>query len=123
MQSLEWSDKALFGLVSGGHRWHLQPTGKKVLGILGKNRTQVTLDQEITGASFHHTSLWMVMKPSCLRNDPPYNIGFNPLQILQSPHTRHDYSLERIVVCIRILARPNGCQSPGAGQQCAVYTS
>ncbi|CAL5224272.1 g6932 [Coccomyxa viridis] len=48
-KSLEWSDKALFGLVSGGHRWHLQSTGKKVLGILGKDRTQVTLDQEITG--------------------------------------------------------------------------
>lgn len=49
-QSLEWSDKALFGLVSGGHRWRLQPTSQKVLGVFGKNRTQVTLDQEITGA-------------------------------------------------------------------------
>ena len=50
-QSLEWSDNALFGLVSGGHRWHLQPKGKKLLGILGKDRTQVTLDQEIKGMS------------------------------------------------------------------------
>ena len=49
IQALEWSDKALFGLVSGGHRWHLKPQGKKLLGIIGKNRTQVTLDQEITG--------------------------------------------------------------------------
>jgi len=51
VQSLEWSDKALFGLVSGQHKWHLQPKTKKFLGILGKNRTQVTLDQEITGVS------------------------------------------------------------------------
>ena len=49
IQALEWSDKALFGLVSGGHRWHLKPQGKKLLGLIGKNRTQVTLDQEITG--------------------------------------------------------------------------
>ena len=51
VQSLEWSDRALFGLVSGQHKWHLQPQTKKFLGILGKNRTQVTLDQEITGGS------------------------------------------------------------------------
>ena len=52
MQCLEWKDKALFGLVSGQHRWHIKPQGKKLLGIIGKNSTEVILDQEITGTTF-----------------------------------------------------------------------
>ncbi|KAK9919054.1 hypothetical protein WJX75_009051 [Coccomyxa subellipsoidea] len=48
-QTLEWSDKALFGLISGGHRWRLQGKGRKLLGFIGKQQTQVVLDQEVTG--------------------------------------------------------------------------
>ena len=52
MQCLEWKDTALFGLVSGQHRWHIKPQGKKLLGMIGKSSTEVILDQEITGATF-----------------------------------------------------------------------
>jgi hypothetical protein len=40
----------LFGLISGGHRWRLQGKGRKLLGFIGKQQTQVVLDQEVTGA-------------------------------------------------------------------------
>ncbi len=50
-QTLEWSDKALFGLINGGHRWRLQGKGRRLLGFIGKQQTQVVLDQEVTGAS------------------------------------------------------------------------
>ncbi|CAL8471412.1 g10954 [Coccomyxa elongata] len=48
-QTLEWSDKALFGLINGGHRWRLQGKGRRLLGVIGKQQTQVVLDQEVTG--------------------------------------------------------------------------
>ena len=54
MQALEWRDKALFGLVGGGHSWRLQSKGKKLLGLIGSTQTQVTLDHEITGGRGRH---------------------------------------------------------------------
>ena len=52
VQTLEWDDRALFGLVHGGHKWRLTSTGKKRLfGLVGRPQTQVTLDHEVTGGA------------------------------------------------------------------------
>ena len=58
MQALEWQDKALFGLVSGGHSWRLQSKGKKLLGFIGSTQTQVTLDHEIRGDLLWSRMCW-----------------------------------------------------------------
>lgn len=49
LQTLQWDDHALFGLIHGGHKWRLQGKGRRLLGVIGKRQTQVVLDQEITG--------------------------------------------------------------------------
>ena len=45
VQDLEWQDKALFGLARGWHLWQVQRKSKrKLFGLLGKTKTQVTLE-------------------------------------------------------------------------------